>query len=176
MLPRVRAKEQRYQSERRPRLAGPTGKSIAIRLPGSYRKIFMKIPRLLPAATLSAAILLVPSLRADEESELKEQPAAVQKTAREQIGASKIEEVESTFEEGQHATEVEYSEGGHKMAVVIAKDGTLIQKEHRLSPGEAPAAIVKAVEARYPGGKISHIKQIDQGAKTFFRSLRKGRR
>lgn len=128
----------------------------------------MKIRPLLPAALLSATLLLVPRLRADEESELKEQPAAVQKTAHAQIGSSKIEEVESTFEGGQHATEVEYNEGGHKMAVVIAKDGTLIQKEHRLSPGEAPAAIIKAVEAQYPGGKISHIKQIDQGSKSFF--------
>ena len=128
----------------------------------------MKIRHLLPAATLSATLLLAPHLRADEDSELKEQPAAVQKTAREQIGTAKIEEVEATFEEGQHATEVEYSESGHKMAVVIAKDGTLIQKEHRLSPGEAPAAIVKAVEAQYPGGRISHIKQIDQGGKSFF--------
>ena len=95
-------------------------------------------------------------------------PAAVQKTAHEQVGNSKIEEVEDTFEEGQHATEVEYIESGRKMAVVIAKDGALIQKEYRMSPGDAPAAIKKTVASLYPDGSISHIKQVEQKKAKFY--------
>jgi uncharacterized membrane protein YkoI len=106
--------------------------------------------------------------RGDDEAEFKELPAAVQKTAHEQIGNSKIEEVEATFEEGQHATEVEYRENGKKMAVVIAKDGTLIQKEYRLSPADAPEAIKKAVMAQFPDGKITHIKEVEQKRAKFF--------
>src|SRR5579864_1105966 len=100
---------------------------------------FPPMKKLLPAAALLAALAFNPGhIRADEEAELNTLPAAVQKTAHKEIGTSKIEEVEDTFEEGQHATEVEYRENGKKMAVVIAKDGTLIQKEDRLSPGDAP--------------------------------------
>jgi len=129
----------------------------------------MNTRAILPAAALLAALALNPGRTwADEAAELNELPAAVQKTAHEQVGTSKIEEVEDTFEEGQHATEVEYRENGKKMAVVIAKDGTLIQKEHRLSPSEAPDVIKKAVAAQFPDGKISHIKKVEQKAAKFF--------
>ena len=102
--------------------------------------------KILPAAAVLAALAFYPlHTWADEETELSDQPAAVQKTAHEQIGKSKIEEVEATFEDGQHATEVEYRDNGKKMAIVIAKDGTLIQKEYRMSPSDAPDVIKKAV-------------------------------
>jgi hypothetical protein len=130
----------------------------------------MSLRTLLPAATLLAALTLYPvRLRAeDEDADLNDLPAAVQKTAHEQVGANAIEEVEDTYEDGQHATEVEFSESGKKMAVVIAKDGTLIQKEYRMSPADAPDAIKKAVGALYPGGKISHIKQVTRKSGVFF--------
>jgi len=129
----------------------------------------MKTHSILPCAALLAALAFYPALSwADEEAELNELPAAVQKTAHEQVGKSKIEEVEATFEEGRHATEVEYRENGKKMAVVIASDGTLIQKEYRMSPSEAPDAIKKAVSEQLPGGKISHIKEVQRSNAKFF--------
>jgi hypothetical protein len=106
--------------------------------------------------------------RADEDADLNDLPAAVQKTAHEQVGTSKIEEVEDTFEEGQHATEVEYRENGKKMAVVIAKDGSLIQKEYRMSPADAPDVIKSAVSAQFPDGAISHIKEVERKDGKFF--------
>jgi hypothetical protein len=118
---------------------------------------------LLPIAAISAALAINPvRALADEDEDLNALPAAVQKTAHEQIGASSVEEVEDTYEAGQHATEVEYRDNGRKMAVVIAKDGTLIQKEYRMSPGDAPDVIKAAVTAQYPGATISHIKEVER--------------
>jgi hypothetical protein len=132
----------------------------------------MKTRAILPAAALlagAAALVFNPHLaRADEEADLNDLPAAVQKTAHEQVGTSKVEEVEDTFEEGRHATEVEYRENGKKMAVVIAKDGTLIQKEYRMSPSDAPGAITAAVSAQFPGCTISHIKEVERKDAKFF--------
>jgi uncharacterized membrane protein YkoI len=130
----------------------------------------MHLRSFLPAATLLAALTLYPvrMWAEDEEANLNDLPAAVQKTAHEQVGKNSVEEVEDTYEGGQHATEVEFREDGKKMAVVIAKDGTLIQKEYRMSPADAPDAIKKAVAALYPGGKISHIKQVTRGGTVFF--------
>ena len=54
------------------------------------------------------------------------------------------------------------------MAVVIAKDGTLIQKEYRMSPSDAPEAIRKGVAALFPDGKISHIKEVERKDGKFF--------
>lgn len=125
---------------------------------------------LLPLTLLAASALLInpAHILADEEADLNDQPAAVQKTAHEQIGASSVEEVEPTFAAGQHATEVEYSENGKKMAIAIAKDGTLIQKEYRMSPADAPDVIKAAVTAQYPGATISHIKQVQRKDVTFY--------
>jgi hypothetical protein len=127
-----------------------------------------KLP-FLSAAALAAALALNPvPTRADEEADLNDLPAAVQKTAHAQVGTSDVEEVEDTYEEGQHATEVEYRENGKKMAVVIAKDGTLIQKEYRMSPGDASVVIKAAVTAQYPDGTISHIKEVERKDAKFF--------
>ena len=136
----------------------------------------MNIRAFLPAAVLLAALAFNPARTyADEKAELDSLPAAVQKTAREQVGNAIIEEVEETFEEGQHATEVEYRENGKMFAVVIAKDGTLIQKEDRMSPSEAPDAIQKAISAQFLNGKISHIKEVERKDLKFFEvSVRAG--
>jgi hypothetical protein len=130
----------------------------------------MKLRAFLPAATLLATLAVYPARTwaEDEDADLNDLPAAVQKTAHAEVGKNSIEEVEDTFELGQHATEVEYREDGKKMAVVIAKDGSLIQKEYRMSPADAPDAIKKAVAAAYPGGKISHIKQVTRQSGVFF--------
>jgi len=130
----------------------------------------MKIRAILPVAMVMTGLVFGPGRlwAEDEEGELNALPAAVQKTAHDQIGKSAVEEVEATYEEGQHATEVEYRENGKKMAVVIAKDGTLIQKEYRMSPMDAPDAIKKAVAAQYPGAKISHIKEVERKTAKFY--------
>jgi hypothetical protein len=130
----------------------------------------MKAHNLLPMAALAATLALYPGrARADdEEAELKEQPEAVQKTAHKEVGKLKIVEVEPSYEEGQHATEVEYMDGSQKMAIVIAKDGRLIQKEYRMSPADAPKAIVKGVTAVYSGGKITSIKKVERKGETFY--------
>ena len=54
------------------------------------------------------------------------------------------------------------------VVIVIAKDGTLIQKEYRMSPGDAPAAIKTAVTAQYPSGTISHIKEVERKDVKFY--------
>jgi hypothetical protein len=129
----------------------------------------MKLRALLPAFAVLASLSMYPCRTlADDDDDFNSLPPAVQKTAHEQIGKSAIEEVEDTYEEGQHATEVEYSENGKKMAVVIAKDGTLIQKEYRMSPADAPDVIKKAVSTQFPEGKISHIKEVERKDGKFF--------
>ena len=120
------------------------------------------------AAALAALALSSTRALADEEADLNDLPAAVQKTAHDQIGKAPVEEVEDTYEEGQHATEVEYREAGKKMAVVIAKDGALIQKEYRMSPIDAPDAIKAAVNKEFPGGRISHIKEVARSTGVFY--------
>jgi hypothetical protein len=136
---------------------------------GSLIGSVMKMRSILPGVAILAALTFHPQpALADEDAELNDQPAALQKTAREQIGAAKIEEVEPTYEEGQHATEVEYRENGKKMAIVIAPDGTLIQKEYRMAPGDAPEVIKSAVAAHFPGGRISHLKEVERGGGKFY--------
>src|SRR5579862_1027217 len=96
-------------------------------------------------AFAATSLFALPVRAADEAAELNDLPAAVQKTARDVVGKSKIEEVEDTFEDGKRATEVEFLRGGKKMAVVISPEGSVIQLEHRMSVGDAPKKIKESV-------------------------------
>ncbi len=127
----------------------------------------MKIPTIFPIA-IAAAFLAIAPAHSAEKDDLESLPPAVQKTARELVGSSKIEEVEDTFEDGKRAHEVEFERDGKKLAIVISEEGKLIQTEHRISVGETPANIKAAVEKQFPGASISHIKEIEKGAAKFF--------
>jgi uncharacterized membrane protein YkoI len=92
----------------------------------------------------------------------------VQKVAREQVGSARVDEIEPSYEDGKVAIEVEFKRNGKPMAVIISKEGKLIQLEHRLSVGDAPESIRKGVEHAYPGGKISHLKEIEKDGRDFY--------
>ena len=100
--------------------------------------------------------------RAEEEKgELKALPPVVQEAASKVVGKAKVEEVENLFEDGKRAYEVEFERNGKEMAVVFSGEGKLIRTEDRMSVGDAPEKIKKAVLKQYPQGKISHIKSVD---------------
>jgi hypothetical protein len=129
----------------------------------------MKKHTLLYGAALLAALALNPlPVHADPAADFAALPAPVQATAKTQLGSDKVDEVEPTTEKGTHATEVEYKDNGQKMAIVIADDGTLIQKEHRMSPTDAPDVIKTAVTTQLPGATITHIKEVQAGTLDYF--------
>ena len=97
----------------------------------------------------------------EEKAELDKLPALVQKTAKKLLGNAKVEEIEPAFEDGKHAYEVEFVRGGKSMAVVISQEGKLLRTEDRMSVGDAPEKIQKAVLKQFPKGKISHIKSVE---------------
>jgi len=120
----------------------------------------MKIFSSLTVLAITGIAFMGASAFAEEETDLKALPPIVQKTARDLVGKAKVEEVEPTFENGQHAYEVEFLRNRKHMAIVIAKDGKLIQTEDRMSVGDAPVKIQKAVLKQFPGGNITHIKSV----------------
>ena len=111
----------------------------------------------------SASLICVgsPGIAGEEKSELDALPPVVQKTARKLVGKAKVEEVENTVENGKRAYEVEFERGGKAMAVVISTEGKLLQTEDRMSVGDTPENIRKALLKQYPHGEITHIKSID---------------
>lgn len=119
-------------------------------------------------AAAAGALLLAYSSQADDEDDLAKLSAGAQKTIHEIIGSSKIEEVENTFADGQHATEVEFNRNGKEMAIVISNEGKLIQTEDRMSPEDAPKVIKQAVSKQFPNGKISHIKSVERKGQVVF--------
>ena len=103
-----------------------------------------------------------------EEDDLGSLPAVVQKVARAEVGRSKVEEVEDTFEDGKRAYEVEFRRNHEKLAIVISEQGKLIQTEHRLSPEDAPAQVKATVKRKFPDGKISHFTKVEKVDGTIF--------
>ena len=128
-----------------------------------YSKVMEIHPPLAFLFLATAGLICVgsPGFAGEEKSELDALPPVVQKTARKLVGKAKVEEVENTIENGKRAYEVEFERGGKKMAVVISTEGKLLQTEDRMSVGDTPENIRKALLKQYPHSEITHIKSID---------------
>jgi uncharacterized membrane protein YkoI len=66
---------------------------------------------------------------------------------------------EETFE-GKPAYEVEYKENGKEHEVMYSADGTLVQKEEKISHKSLPESVAQAIEKEYPKAKIKEVEKV----------------
>ena len=121
----------------------------------------MKTTSIILALSLAAA---ASAIAEEESADLNSLPPAAQKTARELLGKAKVEEVEPTFENGIHAYEVEFTREGKPMAIVLSRDGKLIQTETRIAPADAPEKIRVAALKSFPDGRLTRVRLVEEAA------------
>lgn len=94
---------------------------------------------------------------------MKDLPAAVQKTVREQSKGAIIRGLSQETEDGKTNYEVELKVNGHNKDVLIAPNGDVVSIEEQVMLGQLPAAVRTAIEQNAGAGKIGMIESITEG-------------
>ncbi len=108
------------------------------------------------------------------EIDLKEAPAAVQKSIREHVGNGKIEEVDRTNDDGEITYEVDFTKGGSERSLTVDADGKLLEMVVTLD--ETPPDVQKAIKGLVGAGKLGEITQVfdEDGVKFEFEIRNQG--
>lgn len=107
-----------------------------------------------------AAMLIAGSYaaRAGEAEEaaanLAKAPAAVQATAKKELGDKKLEEFDKEKVGDKVEYEAGYKENGVDHAIIIAENGDVIQHEADVEVSKLPAAVTDAIKKAHPDSKI----------------------
>ena len=95
---------------------------------------------------------------ADKKLQLKDLPAAVQRTVQaEEANGAKIVGLSAEKAGGKTVYEVETTVNGHTRDLVVNAAGTIVESEEETSINAVPAAVKAALEARGTVGKVETV-------------------
>jgi uncharacterized membrane protein YkoI len=139
------------------------------------------------AAVLTAGVSLPASPAVRQESKekgvdsersvkMKDLPAAVRQTVREQSRGAKIRGLSVETENGVTNYEVELKVGGHSRDVLIDPSGAVVSVEEQVALASLPAAVRTAIERG--DGRVVLVESISKGGvvEAYEAHVRRGRR
>lgn len=110
---------------------------------------------------LALALGLTGLSAADKKVQMKDLPAAVQKTVQaEEAKGAKIVGLATEVEGGKTMYEVETIVGGHTRDLLLDAVGRIVETEEATSIDAVPAAVKAALEAR---GKVGKVETVTKG-------------
>src|SRR5256885_14644695 len=106
---------------------------------------------------------------ADKKVQLKDLPAAVQKTVRaEEAKGAKIVGLATEVEGGKKMYEVETTVNGHTRDLLLNAAGTIAETEEETALDAVPTAVKTALQAR---GKVSKVETVTKGARVTYEAV-----
>lgn len=118
--------------------------------------------------TLLAIGLLTCAATAQKKLQVKDLPAAVQKTVREQTKGTEIKNISKETEKGVAQYEVETTVNGKHRDFNVDSKGSLMVVEEETTLASIPAAAKAAIEKKAAGGKITMVEIMTKGGATFY--------
>ena len=107
---------------------------------------------------LALTLALTGLSAADKKVQMKDLPAAVQKTVRaEEAKGAQIVGLATEVEGGKIMYEVETTVGGHTRDLLLDAAGRIVETEEETSLDAVPAAVKTALEARGTVGKVETV-------------------
>jgi hypothetical protein len=109
------------------------------------------------AAILSAivlALLLCTGVNAQDKSGAEQIPQKVMEGLKAKFPSSEIRKWTKEDEAGITVYDIEFTQGGQNFEADIKEDGTIHNWERAIGSGDLPAAVRKAIDARYPHAEI----------------------
>lgn len=94
---------------------------------------------------------------------MKDLPAAVQQTVREQSKGATIRGLSREVENGETNYEVELRVNGHNRDVLIDPSGAVVEVEEQVTLASLPAVVRTAIEQNAAGGRVSLVESLTKG-------------
>jgi len=105
---------------------------------------------------------------AEKKLEMKDLPAAVQKTVQEQTKGAEIKGLSKETENGKTSYEVETMVNGKHRDFVVDGKGAVVEVEVETAIDSIPAPAKAAIEKKAAGGKIGRVETMTRGSATFY--------
>jgi hypothetical protein len=123
--------------------------------------------RIVGACVFSVCFLLAGTVRAQESEhrvQMKDLPAAVQKTVREQSSGATLRGLAKEVEDGNTFYEAELRINGHSKDVLIDTAGVVVEIEEAVTLASLPAAVKAQLEKQAGKSKILVVESITKNA------------
>ena len=103
------------------------------------------------------------SLAQEKRVKMKDLPAPVQKTVREQSKGATIKGLSKEVEDGKTLYEVELAVSGHSKDVTMDSSGTVVEVEEQVQLSSLPEAVQTAIKQSAGSAPISMIESVVKG-------------
>jgi uncharacterized membrane protein YkoI len=118
---------------------------------------------------LALALSVTGLAAADKKVQMKDLPAAVQKTVQaEEAKGAKIVGLATEVEGGKTMYEVETTVGGRTKDLLLDKSGAVVETEEETALGAVPAPVKAALEAR---GKVGKVETVTKGGTVTYEAV-----
>ena len=120
--------------------------------------------------TICVAIgaLLGVAAAAEKKLQMKDLPAAVQKTVQDQTKGAEIKGISSETEKGKLTYEIETMVSGKHRDFLVDAKGAVTEVEDETAIDNIPAAAKAAIEKKAAGGKIAMVETVTRGSATLY--------
>ena len=110
---------------------------------------------------LGAAVLLACPVRADEKKLSKQDiPQKVMQSVNGRLPGVEVTSAEKETENGNVVYDLELKHQGRKYEMDVKEDGTIMEIEKEIK--DPPAAITRAVKAKYPDASIKEVMEVNK--------------
>lgn len=122
----------------------------------------------LGVSAMAGLVLLAAAGRAADEKNKAEKltpdklPKAVMDRIKARLPGAEITSAEKETEDGKVVYDIELKHEGRKYEMDILADGTLIEIEKEVALKDVPAAVTKALKAKYPDATIKEVMEVNK--------------
>ena len=109
------------------------------------------------------SMLAVPALAGEEKLRRGDLPSAVRKAVDRKFPEAKFRGAAKEVEDGKTTYEVEMTIEGRAVDAILSPEGKILEVEREVPAAKLPAAVAKALAAKYPGAKIEKAETITKG-------------
>jgi uncharacterized membrane protein YkoI len=129
----------------------------------TQEKVMRKIIGWSTTSLVASLVLLATVVAADNKDKkisLDKAPKAVQDAIKARFPDGEVTSVEKETEDGKVVYDIELKLKGRKYEMDILEDGTVIEIEKEIAAKDLPAAVSKALEAKYPRATIKEVMEV----------------
>jgi uncharacterized membrane protein YkoI len=113
-------------------------------------------------SAVAGLVVLAAARAEDRKIEPDKLPAKVLEAIKGRFPGAEITSAEKETEDGAVVYDIELKHKGRKYEMDIKEDGTVIEIEKQVDAKDVPAAVTKALEAKYPKATIEEVMEVNK--------------